>query len=121
MILVCDESVDAAIVATLRRNGLEVLYVAEMAPSLSDDRVLAEASSRGAVLVTGDRDFGELVFRQGRASAGIILIRLSGLSGEQKASIVSRAITEHASELVSAFSVISPGRLRIRRVSGADR
>lgn len=115
MILFCDESVDGSIVAALRRDGFEVLYVAEMDPGLPDDEVLTRANQRIALLLTGDTDFGELVFRQGRNAAGVILIRLAGLSAERKAATVSDAFREHGSELTGAFSVISPGRLRIRR------
>jgi predicted nuclease of predicted toxin-antitoxin system len=67
------------------------------------------------MLITADKDFGEIVFRQGRSSGGVILIRLQGLSPEAKAEAVSKAINEHPSELPGNFSVLSPGALRIRR------
>jgi predicted nuclease of predicted toxin-antitoxin system len=66
--LLCDEGVESQIVAHVRAAGHEVSYVAEMEPGISDDQVLASASEAGAVLVTNDKDFGELVFRQGRVS-----------------------------------------------------
>jgi predicted nuclease of predicted toxin-antitoxin system len=115
MILCCDESVDGPIVRALRRDGFEVLYIAEMEPGISDEDVLTAANGRGALLVTGDTDFGELVYRQGRVSAGVVLIRLSGLSAEAKATVVSATFREHRSDLVGAFSVISPGLVRVRR------
>lgn len=69
----------------------------------------------GALLITADRDFGELVFRLGRIHAGVVLIRLAGLSLEAKASTVSRVFANRGDELLYAFSVISPGSVRIRR------
>ena len=51
----------------LRQDTHDVLYVAELAPSVTDEEVLREANARGAVLVTADKDFGELV--SGRATA----------------------------------------------------
>jgi predicted nuclease of predicted toxin-antitoxin system len=109
-----DESVDHPIVERLRVDGHDVLAVAEMAPSISDETVLARANERGDLLLTADKDFGELVFRQHRVTAGVALIRLAGLSAEAKAGIVSAVIRDHGAELLHAFTVISPGMVRIR-------
>ena len=85
-----------------------------MAPSITDETVLAQANQRGDLLLTADKDFGELVFRQHRVTAGVVLIRLAGLSAGVKAGIVSTAIRDHGAELLHAFTVISPGMVRIR-------
>lgn len=84
-------------------------------PRASQTRVLQQANDRGALLVTADKDFGELVFRQGRVLSGVVLLRLAGLSNATKAEIVAEVCRERASELRRAFSVISPGQVRIRR------
>jgi predicted nuclease of predicted toxin-antitoxin system len=113
MKFVADESVDA-IVDRLRLHGHEVDYVAELAPSLSDDEVLDRANNQGALLVTEDKDFGELVYRLRRVHGGAVLVRLSGVSSPLKASIVADVIRERGSELQNAFAVISPASVRIR-------
>lgn len=109
-----DEGVDRQIVDRLREEGHAVIYVAEMSPGISDDSVLDIANREAAMLVTADKDFGEIVFRQGRSSGGVILIRLEGLSPDAKAHIVSRAVNAHLEEIPGNFSVLSPGALRIR-------
>lgn len=110
-----DEGVDRQIVERLRQDGLEVLYVAEMEPGISDDVVLERANERSALLMTADKDFGELVFRDKRlTTGGVILLRLAGLTVARKAEIVSGVFGEHAAEFSNHFSVISPGRIRIR-------
>jgi predicted nuclease of predicted toxin-antitoxin system len=115
MNLLADESVDRQIVERLRQDGHEVLYVAEMELGIPDDVVLERANEISALLVTADKDFGELVFRDKRLTTdGVILLRLSGLSAERKAEIVSDAFRERAAEFTNHFSVISPGRIRIR-------
>jgi len=73
------------------------------------------------LLVTADKDFGELVFRQGRALPGVVLIRLAGLSASRKADIVASALAAHGQELPGAFTVVSPGAIRIRRRSSKPR
>jgi predicted nuclease of predicted toxin-antitoxin system len=115
MNLLADESVERQIVERLRQDGHKVLYVAEMEPSIPDDTVLGRANEKSALLVTGDKDFGELVFRDKRLTAnGVILLRLAGLSAESKAEIVSEAFEKRGAEFLNHFSVISPGRIRIR-------
>lgn len=115
MNLLCDEGVDRPIVERLRREGHDVLYVAELEPGIPDGEVLRRANANNALLVTLDKDFGELVFRLGQLSTGVLLIRLPGITSAQRAEIVSDVIRAHAPDLAGAFSVISPGRVRIRK------
>ena len=115
MNLLVDEGVDRPIVDELRRDGHQVLYVAEMDPGISDDVILDRANRQGAVLVTADKDFGDLLYRQGRIHAGVVLLRLAGLSPQAKAEIASTVLKTRGPEVEDAFSVVSPGSVRIRR------
>ena len=115
MNLLADESIDAPVVARLRSDGHSVQYVAEISPSIMDDEVLDRANADQCPLMTGDKDFGELVFRLHRVTLGVILVRLAGLSPVLKSSIVSDAFRHHGNEMLHAFTVISPGMVRIRR------
>ncbi|MCK6540748.1 MAG: DUF5615 family PIN-like protein [Anaerolineales bacterium] len=116
MRILADESVDSRIVLRLRSDGHEVGYVAEMSPGIMDEEVLVLAGEENTLLLTADKDFGELIFRQGYIKRGIVLYRLAGLSSQEKAEIVSLAIYEHGNELLSAFSVITEKAVRLRRV-----
>jgi len=116
MNFLADESVDKPIVEALREKGYIVGYVVEMEPGISDDAVLNLANQENAVLLTVDKDFGELVFRLRRIATGVVLIRLSGLSTTRKAEIVSQVISQHEEELLGAFTVITPSTVRIRKV-----
>jgi len=113
---VADESVDRQIVDRLRSDGNSVWYIAEMSPSISDDEVLQLANNETAPLITSDKDFGELVFRQHLVSYGVVLVRLSGLSTELKSNIVSSTISNHKKEILGNFTVISQNRIRIRKI-----
>jgi predicted nuclease of predicted toxin-antitoxin system len=115
MNLLADESVEREVVERLRADGHPTVYVAELSPSVTDDQVLNEANARAALLVTADKDFGELVYRLGRVHAGVVLTRLAGLSAAAKADVVSQLFRDHAAELAGAFCVIAPGSVRIRR------
>jgi predicted nuclease of predicted toxin-antitoxin system len=109
-----DENVDQQIVSRLRERGHHVIYVLDMERGVSDDVVLQLCNKSKSLLLTADKDFGELIFRQGRIVSGVVLIRLAGLTPESKAEIVAAAIEKRAGELAGAFAVISPGTVRIR-------
>ena len=115
MKFLADESVDQPIVDRLRGDGHVVLAVAEMEPGVSDNAVIDLANREAALLLTADKDFGELVYRQGRQAHGVLLARLVGLSPERKGEIVAAAIREHGGEIPGSFVVVSPGAVRIRR------
>ena len=117
MNLVANEGVDRPVVERLRQDGHDVVYVAELSPSITDEEVLQQANARTAVLLTADKDFGELVFRQGLVHSGVLLLRLAGLANATKAEIVAEVCRDRAAELIGAFSVVSPGQVRIRRKS----
>ena len=115
MNLLADEGVDGPIVERLRQDGHVVLYVAEMEPGISDQEILQRANAQMSTLVTADKDFGEMIFRQGQLNTdGVVLLRLAGLSAEKKADIVSGVFHDRETALLQAFSVISPGQVRIR-------
>jgi len=113
-----DESVDRQIVERLRRDGHRVQYVAEIEAGISDETVLALANREGDLLLTADKDFGEIVFRQRLHTHGVVLIHLAGLSPGRKAELVASVINRHITELPRAFAVIAPGIFRIRRFGG---
>ena len=113
MTFLADENIDVQIVERLRLDGHVVLSVAEMEPGITDENVLALANRKDALLITADKEFGELVFRQNRIHTGVLLIRMSGLPAEKKAAYVAIAVQKHLSEIIHCFSVVSPGMLRI--------
>jgi predicted nuclease of predicted toxin-antitoxin system len=118
MNLLADEDVDGPIVERLRQDGHDVLYIAEIDAGVPDEEVLRRANEKMALLVTADKDFGEMIFRQNLLNAGgVVLIRLAGLSPERKAKLVSKVFHDRGAEFPHAFSVISVGRVRIRRKS----
>ena len=117
MNVVADESVDRQIVERLRSDGHSVQFVAEFDPGIDDETVLLKSREASAVLLTADKDFGELVFRQGLAHCGVMLIRLAGITPERKADLVSWAFAQHSRELHRRFSVLSSRALRIRNLA----
>ncbi len=74
---------------------------------------MANADKR--LLLTQDKDFGELVFRLKNVLFGVILIRLEGYKPALKGEIVLTMLIKHKNELVKSFTVIQPNAIRIRK------
>ncbi len=98
----------------LKDAGFDTKCIRELNPFLKDIEIIEIAAKDKRVVITMDKDFGELIYRQGLVHLGVILVRLAGLSPPTKARFVSTVIIERAAEMPSAFSVISPGLVRIR-------
>ena len=115
MEFVADESLSGDIVSALRAQGLNVYYVAEHSASLPDMDVLALAVGKRAVLLTEDKDFGELVYHAQQPHVGIVLFRLDGLPLHEKVARAIMAINANAPRLSGNFIVVEPRRGRISR------
>jgi len=109
-----DENVEQAVVQGLREAGHDVAYVAEVAAGASDAVVLRLAEQEARVLLTNDKDFGEMAYRQGRAAAGILLLRFQTQDGGQKAEHLRDILPGIESLLARRFAVLTERSVRIR-------
>lgn len=116
MRLIADESVDAPVVESLRAAGFDIIYVLELSPGVNDNVVLNWSVKEKRLLLTVDKDFGELIFRNKRSAPGVILYRLAGLSNEEKSSILLSVLKKRGKNLSYSFTVITKDRVRIRRL-----
>lgn len=116
MIFVADESVDFVVIKTLRTYNIQIISILEISPGISDDEVLALAFEKGAPLITFDKDFGELTIRLKKPNHGIILVRLSGKTSQEKSETILNFIERYYNKLINKFSVIHPNKIRIRNM-----
>lgn len=115
-----DECVSARLVGKLRELGHDVAYVVEVAPG-ADDRDVADWARRdGRLLLTDDKDFGDLVIRQKLAVPGLVLMRIGSDDYRQAWQRLDAAILNFGSELFGRYSVIEAARFRSRRMRAAD-
>jgi predicted nuclease of predicted toxin-antitoxin system len=119
MRLLADESVDFGIIECLREYGYEVESIAQMSPGIDDDAVLQESVRLNALLLTEDKDFGELTIRFKRPNCGIVLIRAHELTARERAFIVRRILDSEGDRLMHCFTAIGgEDKVRIRRIGG---
>jgi predicted nuclease of predicted toxin-antitoxin system len=112
--ILADECCDTGLVASLREDGHDVLYVLERKPGVSDDEVLIEAYHEERILVTEDKDFGELVYRLKKRSRGIILIRMDVKERQMKWLRLKKLIENYEERLPGHVVVIDSHKYRFR-------
>ena len=97
----------------LASAGHDSDFVGDVTPGATDDAVLSRAEREGRILVTDDKDFGELVFRLGRPTSGVILLR--GVEGapEERMRVLARVL--QIKELAGSFVTVRKNRVRVRR------
>jgi len=109
-----DECCDAGLVAGLRADGHDVSYVLEGRTGISDDEVLQNAFVAGRILLTEDKDFGELVCRLKKPACGIILMRIDVEARSEKLPRLKTLIDKHAGLLPGHFVVVDLNKYRFR-------
>lgn len=80
MHFLADENVSRLVIQRLRNDGHDAVSIAETRPGAQDEDILGAANAGSQVLITEDRDFGEMVIRQRRSIRGILLLELDRVS-----------------------------------------
>ena len=112
--LLADENIAASLVRALREDGIDVSYVAELASGITDDEVLDLAKAEARLLLTEDKDFGELVFRMKRRPPGVLLLRIPLSQRSQTRGRLQTVLRLHGHKLAEHFTVVEPERVRFR-------
>ncbi|KFD42046.1 hypothetical protein HY02_09035 [Peptococcaceae bacterium SCADC1_2_3] len=111
-----DESADFPLASYLKEIGHDVTAIAHDYPhALKDHEVLDIAYREQRILITNDRDFGELIFRRRLPHTGVILFRLGIETLENKRTWLQHILTNYAHDLHS-FLVVTERGVRVRRM-----
>lgn len=109
-----DESADSRLTSYLNNYGHNVTVIARDYPhALSDQEVLSIAKREGRILITNDRDFGELIFHQRLAHSGVILFRLRTTALAAKLSRLDYVLSRYSKHL-NKFVVVTDYHVRVR-------
>jgi predicted nuclease of predicted toxin-antitoxin system len=111
-----DECCDTGLVASLREDGHDVLYILEKKTGVPDDEVLLDAYNERRILLTEDKDFGELVYRLKKPTRGIVLIRIEVKERHRKWTRLKKLIDDHGDRLPGHFVVIDIKTFRFRHL-----
>lgn len=117
MLFLANENFPGAAVVLLSAAGHDVLWVRTAAPGTPDSEVLAWAAREGRILLTFDKDFGELARAASLpATCGVILLRVPMSKPDEVGQRIAGLIMTRA-DWAGHFSVIEPGRVRMRSLA----
>jgi predicted nuclease of predicted toxin-antitoxin system len=108
-----DECTGTVVSHWLRQHGHDVYSVYDDARGSDDDAILTRAHAEQRIVITSDKDFGELVFREKRPHCGVILLRLSDPSAANHIRALERLLTTHADRVAGRFTVVTNTAVRI--------
>ncbi len=97
-----------------REKGFDLISVRELNPSMADIDILKIAEKENRLIITMDKDFGELVFNLKRKHCGVLLLRMEDAGWKQKIDVLSEIFQTYSEELKGKFSVYQNNKLRIR-------
>ena len=114
MRFIADECCDAIVVDGLRTLGYDLIYIKEVAVGADDEIVLQMAKDADRILITEDKDFGELVVRFGLPAFGILFLRMNPADSAAKLARLGEVIQSHADRFAGNFIVVDETKVRIR-------
>ena len=109
-----DVNIEKAIVDYLLTNGYDVKWVPDYNCQMTDEELLYLANTEKRILITNDKDFGELTFLQKRLSYGIILLRIKGQHVDEKVSLLEILLKKHEDKLYKHFIIITRFKIKFR-------
>ncbi len=114
MKILADVNVERALVQWLRSEGHDVFWAADLPASVPDCDLLKTAREESRVVLTHDRDFGELVFRHNLASQGVILMRFEAPLQLERLALLKFHWSVIEQNADKQFLVVTDRRIRIR-------
>lgn len=100
------------------KNGYDMKAVRDINPKMEDAKILSIAVSESRMVVTMDKDFGELIHNSGLPHSGVLLLRLEDATSDEKVKIIKMILTEYSDRLKNNFCVFQHGSLRIKKEGG---
>jgi predicted nuclease of predicted toxin-antitoxin system len=110
-----DECTGPAVAHWLRDQGFEVFSVYEEARGLSDEAILRKAFTEGWILLTNDKDFGNMIFREQRPHRGVVFLRLEDERASAKIETLRRFLDDYEDRLEGRFVVVTETHVRFAR------
>lgn len=112
--LLIDVNVGKTVEQWLKDSGFDVVAVRDIDPSLADNLILDRGLLANRLVVTMDKDFGELVYRLGQGHSGVLLLRLEADTSQEKIKALDTILRTYSEHLHDNFCVYQKGKLRVR-------
>ncbi len=116
MKFIADENIPLKVVERLKSSGIEIESVVKFKPGMADKEIVKLSSEERSVIITFDKDFGELIFKNSLKPYGVILLRIQPKSVEYIYSFLFWLLTESKIEFENKFVVAREDRIREIRI-----
>ena len=113
-----DVGVGMGIEKYLRKEGYDTKAVREIDSRMEDEEIIRTAVRENRMVVTMDKDFGELVYHASMRHCGVLLLRLENATGPEKLQVVKHIMKNYGSQIKDCFCVFQNDKLRIRKING---
>lgn len=110
-----DESTGPYVAQWLRQQGHEVFSVYDEARGMDDDKIIEKAFAEQWILVTNDKGFGEMIYREGRSHKGVVLLRFEDERPSVKITTLGRLLLHYSDRLPGSYVVASEKRARFAK------
>ena len=114
--IIIDENVDQSIIDRLGEKEYEVFSIRQHKAGISDREVIEIAASKKGILITEDKDFGELVFSHNLKNCSVILLRYDKTDVEMVIRSIVKILERQLHDPGHYFYTISKGKVRSRKM-----
>jgi predicted nuclease of predicted toxin-antitoxin system len=112
--IIVDVGVGRIIEEWLSIQGFNVIAIRKINPEMTDASIVKLAKAENAIIITMDKDFGELVYKDFSVHSGILLLRLEDAVAEEKLSVIQNILPDQLHQIKNNFCVYQNGKLRMR-------
>ena len=108
-----DECTGTAAAGWLVEQGHDVCSVYDLSRGADDETIIQKAVGEGRILITSDKDFGQIFFRDGRVHSGVILLQLEDERPQAKTAVMKRLLNNYPDRIEGQFLIVSEEIIRI--------
>ena len=112
---IVDMGVSKKVEDCLLKNDYDIKAIRDIDPGMRDIDVLRLAVTEKSMVITMDKDFGELVFNSGVNHYGVLLLRLEDANSDKKVKTIQEILEKYEDKLQNNFCVYQNEKLRIRK------
>jgi predicted nuclease of predicted toxin-antitoxin system len=111
-----DVGVGKKIEQYLKDEGYDTKAVRDIDPRMKDEDIIRIAASEDRMVITMDKDFGELVYHSLLQHSGVLLLRLENATALEKLQVVRNILLTYSDQIKNCFCVFQSNKFRIRKI-----
>ena len=103
----------------LLEKSYDIKAVRSLDQRMPDQEIIRLAALEKRIVITMDKDFGELVYHSGLEHCGVLLLRLEDATGLEKQQVIAKILAQHADNIKNHFCVYQNKKFRFRKLGRA--